>query len=114
MLELAIADVADAVAGAGDLAGQDPVGAVAAGLEPVADVALGAGVGFRAWRHGVHFRRVDEIDAGFLGPGDLGEGLILAVLFAPGHRAKAQGADVQLGSAQLAIVHLRLPKAKES
>jgi hypothetical protein len=46
VLELAVADVVDAVAGAGDLAGQHPVVAVAAAFEPVADDAFGGGVGF--------------------------------------------------------------------
>ena len=46
--EVAVAHMADAVAGAGDLAGEDPVGAVAAAAEPVADDALGAGVGLGA------------------------------------------------------------------
>jgi hypothetical protein len=67
VLELAVADVADAVAGAGDLAGQHPVVAVAVG-EPVADDAFGGGVGFRARRHRVHLGGVDEVDAGGLGP----------------------------------------------
>jgi hypothetical protein len=101
VLELAVADVADAVAGAGDLAGQQPVVAVAAACEPVADDAFGGGVGFRARRHRVHLGGVDEVDAGGLGPLDLGEGLILGVLLAPGHGAQAEGADVEVGTAEL-------------
>ncbi|MNJ33806.1 hypothetical protein D3C77_284960 [compost metagenome] len=109
VLELAVANVADAVAGAGHLAGQDPVGAVAAGLEPVADDAFGGGVGFRAWRNRVHLGGIDEIDSGGLGALDLREGLGLVILLAPGHGAQAQGADIEVGTAQLAVVHRHLP-----
>ena len=105
VLELAIADVADAVAGAGNLAGQHPVITVTVGPEPVADDALGSGVGFRAWGHRVHFGRVDEVDPRGLGPGNLAESLFLVVLLAPGHGAQAQGADVEVGSAELAVFH---------
>ena len=94
-----VADVVDGVAGAGDLAGQDPVGAIAAAFEVIADVALGGGVGFGLGRHRVHLGGVDEIDPGALGPFDLGEGFSLAVLLAPGHGSEADGAHVQIGSA---------------
>ncbi len=48
VLELAVTDIADAVAWAGNLAGQDPVGAVAMGFEVIADDLLGVAVGFGA------------------------------------------------------------------
>ncbi|MOA41622.1 hypothetical protein D3C78_1636010 [compost metagenome] len=105
VLELAVADVADAVAGAGDLAGQHPVIAIAIVTQPVADDALGGGVGFGAWRHRVHLGGVDEVDPGGLGPGNLLEGLGLDVLLAPGHGAQAQGADIEVGTAELAVFH---------
>ncbi|MNN46183.1 hypothetical protein D3C81_1605530 [compost metagenome] len=114
VLEQAVANMVDAVAGPGHLAGQDPLGTVAALAEPVADHALGGGVGFRAGRDGIHLGSIDEIDPGGLGPFDLGEGLGLVVLLAPGHAAQAQGADVEIGSAQLAIVHSAASCLKEA
>ena len=108
VLELAAADVVDAVAGAGDLARQHPVGAVATGLEVVADDAFGGAVGVAARRDRVHLGGIEEVDAAGLGAVDLGETLGLAVLFAPGHAAQAQGADLQIAAAQLAIFHVLL------
>lgn len=99
VLEVLVANVVDGVAGAGDLARQDPVGTIAATLEVIADVALGGGVGFGLGWHRVHLGGVDEIDAGSLGAFDLGEGLGLAVLLTPGHGSEAQGTHVQVGTA---------------
>ncbi|MNC78552.1 hypothetical protein D3C75_1307890 [compost metagenome] len=81
--------MADAIARAGHLAGQDPLGTITAGLEPVADDALGGGVGFRARRYRIHLGGIDEIDPGSLGAFDLGERLGLVILLAPGHGAQA-------------------------
>ncbi|MNE88860.1 hypothetical protein D3C80_1862080 [compost metagenome] len=89
VLELAVADVADAVARACNLAGQHPVVAITVVTEPVADDALGGGVGFRARRHRIHLGGIDEIDPGSLGAFDLGERLGLVILLAPGHGAQA-------------------------
>ncbi|MCY1174636.1 hypothetical protein D9M73_148450 [compost metagenome] len=94
-----VADVVDGVAGAGDLAGQDPVGAIAAAFEIIADVAFGGGVGFGLGWHRVHLGGVDEVDPGALGSLNLGEGVCLAVLLAPGHGSEAEGTHVQIGSA---------------
>lgn len=114
VLEAAIADVVDGVAGAGDLAGEDLVGTVAAAFEVITDVALGGGVGVGLGRHRVHFRGVEEVDPRGLGPFDLCEGLCLAVLLAPGHGAQGYRAHVQIGSAQLSIVHRVLLQGKQS
>ncbi len=97
--QVLVADVVDGVAGAGDLAGEDPVGTVTATLEVIADVALGGGVGFGFGRHRIHFGSVEEIDPGFLGPFDLGEGFSFSVLLAPGHGAEADCTHVQIGTA---------------
>ncbi|MCY1436774.1 hypothetical protein D9M71_529100 [compost metagenome] len=105
VLELAVTDMADAVARACNLAGQDPRVAVAMVTEPVADDALGGRVGLRAGRDRVHLGGVDEVDPGGLGPGNLFVGLGLDVLLAPGHGAQAQGADVEVGTAELAVFH---------
>jgi hypothetical protein len=94
-----VADVVDGVAGAGDLAGEDPIGTVTATFEVIADVALGGGIGFGLGRHRVHFGGIDEVDPGALGSLDLGEGVCLAVLLAPGHGAEADCAHIQIGSA---------------
>ncbi|MNZ80255.1 hypothetical protein D3C78_988850 [compost metagenome] len=108
VLELAVADVADAVARPGDLAGEYPVGAVAALAEPVADDLLGARIGFRARWHWVHLRGIDEVDPGGLGAFDLGEGVCLAVLFTPGHGSQAERADVDVGAAERTVLHVDL------
>ncbi|KAF1003484.1 MAG: hypothetical protein GAK36_00245 [Pseudomonas sp.] len=105
---LAVADMRDAIATGGDLGGQDPVLPVFALGEPVADDGFGAGVGFGARRYRVHLCGVDEIDAGSTGEVDLGEGFGFAVLLAPGHAAKAQGADLQVGAAERTIFHADL------
>ncbi|MNI94392.1 hypothetical protein D3C73_1524900 [compost metagenome] len=73
--------------------------------EPVADDALGGGIGLGAWRHRIHFGGVDKIDPAGFGQFDLGEGLGLVVLLAPGHGAQAQGADIEIGTAELAVFH---------
>ncbi|CAH0314002.1 hypothetical protein SRABI70_04823 [Pseudomonas sp. Bi70] len=105
VLELAVADMGDAIAGAGDLAGQNPVGAVTVLLEVLADDLLGLAVGLGARRHRVHLGGVDEIDAMGLGALYLCERFASVVLLAPGHGAQAQGADIEIGSAELAVFH---------
>ncbi len=86
----AVANVADAVAGAGDLGCEYPVGSIAAAVEVVANVLLGGGVGFRARRNGIHLRSIDEVDASGFGHVDLSEGVSLGVLLAPCHGAEAE------------------------
>ncbi|MDT4866689.1 hypothetical protein FQZ97_1015560 [compost metagenome] len=113
VLKVAAADMADAVARAGDLARQDPVGTVAAPGEPVADDGFGGAVGFSARWHRIHLGGIHEVDAVGLGPLDLSEGFGLGVLLAPGHRAQAKAADLEVGAAKLAVFHrclLRLRK----
>src|SRR5690606_23756370 len=109
VLQVAAADVADAVAGAGHLARQDPLGAIAADLEVVADDALGGAVGLGTRRHRVHLGGIEEVDAGGAGAVDMGEALGLAVLLAPGHAAQAEGANPDVAAAQLTVFHVRLP-----
>lgn len=112
--QLAVADMADAVAGAGDLAGQNPVSAVAALLEIAADDLLGLAVGFGARRHRVHLGGIYEVDAAGLGSFDLSMAFALAVLLAPGHGAQAQCADIEIGSAPACGIPWSTPLAKES
>ena len=107
VLELAAADVVDAVAGACNLAGQNPVGTVAAGLEVVADDALRGAIAIAARRYGVHLGGIEEVDPGGAGSIDLGEAFGLAVLLAPGHAAQAQGAYLEVAAAQLTVFHVR-------
>jgi hypothetical protein len=64
-------------------------------LQPAADVALGQSLR-RARHHGVHFRRVDEVDAALEGVVELAVRFGFGVLLAPGHGAEADFADVQL------------------
>ena len=110
--QVAIADIVDGVAGAGDLAGKHPVGAVATAFEVVANVAFGGGVGVGLGRYRVHFCGVEEVDPRGLGPFDLREGLCLAVLLAPGHGAQRDRADIQIGAAQLSVIHRVLLRGK--
>ncbi|MNP13392.1 hypothetical protein D3C76_1056710 [compost metagenome] len=108
VLQLAVADMADAVAGAGDLAGEDPVVAIAVLAEPVADDLFGARIGFRAGRYRVHLGGVDEVDAGCPGALDLREGFRLAVLFAPGHGSQAERTHLDVGLAERTVLHAKL------
>ena len=105
VFELAIADIADTVAWAGDFAGQYPVGTITALLEVVADDLLGLAVGLGARRHRVHLGGIDEIYPVGLGAFDLGETLVSAVLLAPSHGAQAQAADLEIGAAELTVIH---------
>ncbi len=103
--ELTVADMADAIAGAGHLAGQYPVVPIALAGEPVTDDALGSGIGFRPRGYRIHLGGIDEVDARGLGPGNLFECLGLIVLLAPGHGAQTQRADLEVGATQLTVVH---------
>ena len=105
VLELAVANVVDAVAGAGDLACQYPLGAGAACLEVAADDALGAAIGFCSWRDGVHLGCVEEVDAACPGQVELGEGVRFGILLAPGHAAEADLADVDVAFAESSQLH---------
>ena len=105
VFELTVADIADAIARAGDLAGQHPVGTIATLFEVVTDDLFGLAVGFGAWRYRVHLGGIDEIYPVGLGAFDLGEALARAVLFAPGHGAQAQAADLEIGAAELTVIH---------
>ena len=104
-LQVATADMVDAVAGAGDLARQNPVCAVATLPEVAADDLFGAAVGLGARRYRVHLGGVDEVDAAGLGTLDLSMAFALAVLLAPGHAAQADGADLEVGATQLTVFH---------
>ena len=74
---------------AGDFAGEHKIIALAPRRYPRADDLLGAGVGFFARRHGIHFGGVNKIHAVGKGVVQLGMGFIGGVLLAPSHRAKA-------------------------
>ena len=99
VFELPVTNVIDAVARACDFAGQYPVGAVATAFKPIADIALGAGVGFCFRGDGVHLGGIDEVDTGVFCVFDLSEGFILSVLFAPGHGSEGDGAYFHVGAA---------------
>ena len=96
----------------GDLAGQDEPVAVAAGFDPVAEVALGGGPGLSAGGCGVHLGGVDEIDAGGDGGVQLLVGVLFAVLMAPGHGAEAEQADLEVGVAECAVTHWKSPEKR--
>lgn len=94
VFELTVADIADAIARAGDLAGQHPVSTITTLFEVVTDDLFGLAVGFCARRYRVHLGGIDEIYSVGLGAFNLGEALARAVLFAPGHGTQAQTADL--------------------
>jgi len=102
----AAANVIDpALAGPGDLAGQDDPFPHATGLQPVADDGLGGAIGLRPWRNAVQLRRVEEIHALFERVIHLRERLGLGVLLAEGHGAEADDGHVDVGVTQLAVFH---------
>jgi hypothetical protein len=74
-------------------------------LQPGADAGLAAAEGLRLRRHGIHLRHVDEIDAELHGAVELGMGLGLAVLLAPGHGAETNQADIETAGPEGAILH---------
>ncbi|MNZ94866.1 hypothetical protein D3C78_1139840 [compost metagenome] len=76
--------------------------------EVVADDGFGGAAGLGLGRHRVHLGGVDEVDPGGLGAADLREALGLAVLLAPGHAAKRQRADPDIGRAEWAVNHRKL------
>src|SRR5690606_22834517 len=89
---LAAADMLHVAARAGNLAGQHPVVTLASFAQVLADDGFSRAISLAARRYRIHLGAVDEIDAGVPCPIDLGEGVALGVLFAPGHGAQAQGA----------------------
>jgi hypothetical protein len=96
----------------GHLGGDDQLVTSAAGLQPGADVRLGAALGFAPRRHRVHLGGVDEVDAAVDGKVELGVGVGFAVLLAERHGAQAQAADRDAGSAQNGGLHGSLRCAK--
>src|SRR5690606_32950819 len=99
----AAADMVHVAAGAGDLAGQYPVVALAPLAQVVADDGLGGAVGLAAGWHWVHLGTINEVDAGVPRSVDLGKGIALGILLAPGHGAQTQVADFQGAGAERAI-----------
>jgi hypothetical protein len=90
---------------AGGFGGQHDVLAAACVFQPRADVLLGAALGLGLRGHGVHLGRVHEVDAAVQGEVQLCMGLGFGVLFAPGHGAQGDHADVQAGAAKGAVEH---------
>ena len=108
---LAVADVARALGIAhrpGHLAGQHDVLAAARPGQPGADVGFGQALGFGLGRHGIHLGHVHQVHAALQRVVQLGVRVGLAVLFAPGHGAQADQADIEIGTAEFAVFQGRL------
>jgi hypothetical protein len=110
MLELAVTNVANAIAGASNFAGQHPVGAITALFEVLTDDLFSLAVSLGARWHRVHFSSVDEVDAIRLSTCNLCHTLAGRILLAPGHGAQAQAADLDVAAAELAVIHCKLLK----
>ena len=74
--------------------------------EPVADDLFGRSVALLDRRDRVHLRRIPEIDAALQRVVHLSMTFGLRVLPAPGHRAKANGADLHVCAAQSPVLHV--------
>ena len=97
----------------GGLGREDHLVALSASGEPAPDDLLGPAIGLGAGRHGIHLRRVPEIDALIEGVVHLAMALGLAVLLAPGHGPEADGADMDIGAAQAAALHEQFSIGRE-
>src|SRR5690606_11240833 len=91
----AVTDMVHVPARPRDLAGENPLLAIATLAKVLADAALAGTLGFAPGRHRVHLRAVREVDAGVARTIDLGKGIALGVLLTPGQGAQAQGADLE-------------------
>ena len=82
------------------LGGEDHPIARAAEREPIADEALGGALRLALRGNGIDFRGIEEVDAMVERHVHLGMGFGLGVLLSPGHGAKADGGDAQIGAAK--------------
>ena len=80
--------------------------AIAALLHPRTDVLLGPSLGIRPGRHRIHFRRIDKSDALRKGVVELGVGLLLTILLAPGHRTEANCTDIDIRTSKPIQAHI--------
>ena len=93
-------------AGTGDLGGDDDVVALAALLQPCADIVFGETHGFRTGRgHRIKFGGIEEVDAPADGIIHLLMRFRLAVLRAPGHCAQADFRNLDAGAAECVVFH---------
>jgi hypothetical protein len=79
--------------------------AIAARLHPRTNVLLGSALGIRPSRYRIHFRRIDKSDALRFGVIELGVGLLLTILLAPGHRTEANCTDIDIRTAKPIQAH---------
>src|SRR5262249_17905410 len=98
---------------AGHLARDDQLVAWAP-REPVAEESFCPSLRRRVGRHGIHLRRIDEVDALCDGVIELRVRLLFAVLLAPGHGAEADFGDVELRAGEGAVFHWRLEPSDSS
>ncbi len=106
----AVADMAGALGvahGTGRLAGQDDVVAAFGFGKPASDISFCQALCFGFGGDRIHFGGVDQVHA-------LGQSVVqllvrlgFAVLFAPGHGAQADQADVDIGTAKFAVFQMR-------
>jgi hypothetical protein len=93
-----------AMAGAGDLGGEDDL-APRAAFEPFADNLLGHAEEFGARRHGIHFGGVEEVDPRVDGAVHDGKGSLFIGLEAEGHGSHADVRDDDAGAAEAVAFH---------
>ena len=93
--------------GARNFAREDDLVAIAGNGEPGAENSFCACAGFRARWYGIHLCGVDKIHAVLNREIKLRVGIRFSVLFAPGHRAKADDGDVEMGVKERAAFHER-------
>src|SRR5699024_10405256 len=89
----------------GRLAEQHHFVAPAVGGQPPAEIFLAAPLGFGPRRHRVHLCGINEVNALIQRVIDLCMRVGFAILLAPGHAAQAQGADLDIAVAELAVFH---------
>ena len=94
----------DSVATA-NLGRQKYLPAIAPRLHPRTNVLLGSALGVRPGRHRIHFRRIDKSDALRFGVIELGVGLLLTILLAPGHRTEANCTDIDIRTSKPIQAH---------
>ena len=88
-----------------DLGRQYDLVAPAAACQPVTDMALGLALGFGPRRYRIHLCGVNEIHPTREGLIQLCRRLAGRVLLTVGHAAQADHADVDIGLAQLSVLH---------
>lgn len=99
--------VAEPVIGraADHLGGEDHLVAIAARLKPSADDPLGRALRLRRGRDRIELGRVEEVHALVERVIHLLMPLGLRVLLTPGHRARADRRDLEIGAAETAVFH---------